>query len=248
MIRKLLVGAGVTGAVIAAAVAFDAGHLASYVRSINSAEGLDAKYTISVVGGTQSEYHVVLSKPNKAMIDTPATTYVADGENLTIYDKKRNSYYVKAQGADAFKEMFEAEEVSVWRAFFDAKAFDKVASTKNEGTRTRRGETLNVVSAQMDASGEYSVRLHLSQKDNLPRQAELITNLGVNAKTQIMNVASISVDKPANALFAFSAPAGAKQLTEADMVSADWSTDLEKALASAAALGKGVMVDFYADW
>lgn len=245
MIRKALIGTGVACVVVAAAaVATDAGHLSTYVSKVNAAEGLDVTYTINEVGGTQTKYRVALAKPNKAMIDTPTTLYVADGTNYTVYDKKRNQYFSKAQAADQYKELLESDELSVWRAFFDAKVYDKVVSTKSEGTRTRRGETLNVVSAQMDSRGEYVVRLHLSQKDNLVRQAEFVTP----DSTKVLNVESISATKPADSVFSFSAPAGAKQLTEADMVSAEWTTDLDKALQLAAATGKGVMVDFYADW
>jgi outer membrane lipoprotein-sorting protein len=185
-----------------------------------------------------------LAKPNKAMIDTPAMLYVADGKNYTVYDKKRNQYFTKAQSPEQYKEIFESDDLSVWRAFFDSKVYDKVVSSKAEGTRTRRGETLNVVSAQMDSRGEYTLRLHLSQKDGLVRQAEFINP----EKTSILNVESITASKPADSVFVFNAPAGAKQLTEADMTAAEWGHDLGKALDSAAALGKGVIIDFYADW
>jgi outer membrane lipoprotein-sorting protein len=248
MIRKLLVGAGLASVVVAAAIVVDAGHLATYVNKINSAEGLEVNYSINEVGGAQTKYRVVLAKPNKALIETPAKTYVADGKNLTVYDRKMNSYFIKPQPDNIVKELFADEEVSLWQSFFDAKAFDKVTATKNEGTVKRRGETLNTVSAQVDKSGEYTIRLHLSQKDGLIRQAELVTGAGATQKTRIVNVESITTSKPADTLFAFTAPANSKQLTEADMIVADWSTDLGKALTSAAALGRGVMIDFYADW
>jgi outer membrane lipoprotein-sorting protein len=248
MIRKALVGIGVASVVIAAAVATDAGHLATYVSKVNAAEGLDVTYSINEVGGAQSKFRVVLAKPNKARLETPSTTYVADGKNFTVYDKARNSYFTKPQDEDSLRMIFESDEVSIWKAFFDAKAFDKVASTKNEGTRTWKGEKLNTVSAQMDPKGEYVIKLHTSQKDGLPRQAELLENVGPTPKARIMSVESISATKQADTLFAFSAPAGARQLTEADMVAAEWGRDLDKALENAKAFGKGVIIDFYADW
>jgi len=248
MIRKLLVGAGAACVMVAGAILVDTGYLSTYVNKLNSAEGLEVSYTVNDVGGTQTSYHVVLAKPNKALIESPAKTYVADGKNLTVYDKKLNSYYVKAQPADLVKEIFTAEEVSLWRAFFDAKTYDKVASTKNEGTRTRRGETLNTVSAQVDKNGDYTIRLHVSQKDGLLRQAEFLSVTGATQKTRIINVESITTSKPADKLFAFNAPANSKQLTEADMMTAEWGHDYSKALENAAAFGKGVIVDFYADW
>lgn len=248
MIRKLLVGAGAAGVAVAAAIAIDAGHLANYVTKVNSAPGLDVTYSVNEVGGTQTKYHVVLSKPNKAFVDMPDKIYVADGKDLTVYDKRLNSYFVKAQPADLATELFREEEISLWRPFFNAKVYDNVASTKNEGTRTRRGETLNTVSAQVDKAGDYTVRLHLSQKDGLPRQAEFVSKTGATEKIRIVNVESISANKPTDSVFVFNAPAGAKQLTEADMMAAEWGHDYNKALENAAAFGKGIIIDFYADW
>jgi outer membrane lipoprotein-sorting protein len=248
MIRKLLVGAGAASVAVAAAIAVDAGHLASYVNKVNSSPGLDVTYTVNEVGGTQTKYHVVLSKPNMAYIDMPGKTYIADGKDLTVYDKKLNSYFVKPQPQDLLPEVFKDEEVSLWRPFFNAKVWDNVAATKNEGTRKSRGETLDSVSAQVDKAGDYTIRLHLSQKDGLPRQAEFVSKLGSTEKIRIVNVESISATKPATSMFAFAPPAGAKQLTEADMMAAEWGHDFNKALENAAAFGKGVIVDFYADW
>ena len=56
------------------------------------------------------------------------------------------------------------------------------------------------------------------------------------------------VNFSADTLFAFKAPANSKQLTEQDMMSAEWGHDYSKALENAAAFGKGVIIDFYADW
>ena len=84
MIRKLIVGACLLGTVAAAAVAYEAGHLAPYVKAMSSAEGLDVTYSIFEVGGTQTQYHVVLAKPNLASIETPWKTIVADGEFMVL--------------------------------------------------------------------------------------------------------------------------------------------------------------------
>ncbi|MCH8979013.1 MAG: hypothetical protein IH945_07190 [Armatimonadetes bacterium] len=248
MIRKLFVGVCVLGTVAAAAVAYEAGHLAPYIKAMSSAEGLDVTYSIFEVGGTQTQYHVVLAKPNLASIDTPWKTMVADGEFITVYDKAKNTYYSKEQTTDSLNALFEDDELMVWRTFFDPKALDKVAKTKDEGSRKRRGETLNTVSAQIDPEGQFTVRFHLSQKDNLVRMAELISMEGTKEKTKVLNVKSISTNRPAADTFVFEAPADAKELTEADL-SAEWlNNDLGTALDNAATFEKGVIIDFYADW
>lgn len=248
MIRKLIVGACALATVAAAAVAYEAGHLTPYVKAMSSAEGLDVTYSIYEVGGLQTQYHVVLAKPNLASIDTPSKTIVADGEFVTFYDKAKNTYYQKDQTADLVNSLFEDDELMVWRTFFDPKALDKVAKTKSLGSRKTRGETLNTVSAQIDPDGQFTVRFHLSQKDNLLRQAELISMEGTQEKTKVLNVKSISTKRPSDDAFVFVAPANAKELTEADLM-ADWlNNDLDAALDNAATFEKGVIIDFYADW
>jgi outer membrane lipoprotein-sorting protein len=248
MIRKLLVVAGVAGVAIAAAIVMDVGHLAPFVKKMNSLEGLDASYSVTEVGGTQAKYHVVFSKPNKAMVDTPTKTFVADGTNLTVYDKKLNSYFVKQQPENLNKELLVDEDLAIWRPFFDVKAFDHVAATKNEGTRTRRGEKMDVLAAQVDKNGEYTVKFHVGQTDGLLKQAEMISVIGSTQRARVVNVDSMKTGAQAATLFAFNPPANAKQLTEADMMSAEWSYDYDKAMENAAAFGKGVIIDFYADW
>ena len=248
MIRKLFVGACVLGTVAAAAVAFEAGHLAPFVKAMSAAEGLDVSYTINQVGGTQTEYHVVLAKPNLASIDTPSKIITADGEFVTVYDKAKNTYFKKDQTTEALNSLFEEDELMVWRSFFDPKALDKVAKTTRVGSRRRRGEVLNAVSAQIDAAGEFTVRFHLSQKDNLIRMAELISMEGNQQKTKVLNVRSLSTKKPSAAMFVFQPPANSTELTEADLM-AEWlDNDLDAAMENAATFGKGVIIDFYADW
>ncbi|MCH7903426.1 MAG: hypothetical protein IH944_02535 [Armatimonadetes bacterium] len=217
MIRKLYVGVAVFFVAIAVAVVGDAGYLAKFVKALNSAPGLDVTYTLIEVGGVQGEYHVVLAKPDKAMIDTPTTLYVADGKNLTVLHKAKNTYIVREQTAAAFKDLLSDETLSLWRAFFDPSAFDGVESTKNEGSRTRRGEKRTIVSAQLDSYGRYAIRLHLGEEDSLVRQAEFFDTSGSTPRTHILTVKSMSTVPPAEHLFAFTAPPNARLLSERDL-------------------------------
>lgn len=247
MNRNLITGTVILGAVVAVAVTMDSGHLSPYVKAMSAAKGLDVSYSVSVVGGSRSNYHVVLAKPDKAMIETPTNTYIADGETLTVYDKKRNTYFVKDQNKDTMREILEAYEVSIWNSFFDAKTYDKAVRTTNDGPRNRRGETLNTVSAQLDAEGDYKLKLHLSEKDNLVRQAEITTNESGKSVRRVLSVTKISTSVPTEDMFIFNAPTDATELNEADLM-AEWSTDLDASLELAANFGKGVIIDFYADW
>ena len=247
MNRNLITGTVILGAVVAIASTMDSGYLSPYVKAMSAAKGLDVSYSVSVVGGSTSKYHIVLAKPDKVLIETPTKTYVADGENVTVYDKERNSYFVKSQDKDSLRELFEADELMIWRSFFDAKAFDKVARTTNEGSRMRRGEMLNTVSVQIDAKGESTMKLHLSDKDNLVRLAEFKSTVGGKEQQRVLRVTEISTKVPNSDLFVFNAPTDAKELTEADLM-AEWSTDYEASMENAASFGKGVIIDFYTDW
>ena len=212
-----LIGVGALCALSSLALANDAGHLASYVKKLNAAEGLDVTYSINVVGGSKSEFHVVLSKPDKALIVTPTRTFYADGTNITAFNKSRNTYFVQEQTDAALNGLLSDEEFSLWRGFFDPLAFDDVVSTKDEGTRNRRGEELKIVSAQLDSIGERTIKLYVSQQDGLLRQAQFLVRSAARESTSILTVDTISTNKPEEALFAFVEPAGAKRLTVEDM-------------------------------
>ncbi|HXH61745.1 MAG TPA: hypothetical protein VNI20_10360 [Fimbriimonadaceae bacterium] len=248
MMRKILIGALASAAAISMAVAMRAGDLAPYVSAMGSAKSLDVTYSITEVGGSQSMYHVVLAKPDKAMVDTPTMTTVADGKEITVYNKSRNTFYTKAQTKKDLELLFGDDDTSVWKPFFDSDAFSNVARTKVEGTRKHGSEMLKTIAAQVDPNGEFTIKFHIAQSDNLVRQAEFINQKGAASKISILNVQKMSMTADDSA-FAFVAPANAKQLTEADMMTAEWiDNDLNKALELAATTGKGVMIDVYADW
>ena len=214
---RALIGLSALSVLGSFADAGDAGHLAAYVKALNSAEGLDVTYSISEVGGSTTQYRVVLAKPDKALIVTPSTSYYADGTNFTIFNRQQNTYIVREQSAEALKEILSDELFALWRPFFDPAAFDSVASTRNEGTRKRRGEQLKIVSAQMFKTGDYTIRLHLGQLDNQVRQAEFIDTNGFSPRTHILTVSSMKTGTLADDLFAFVAPANAKLLSEIDL-------------------------------
>ena len=230
------------------ALSFDAGHLAPFVKTLNSAEGLDVSYTVQEVGGTSSSYHVTLAKPDLAMIDTPSKTFYADGETITTYDKKRNKYFIKEQTHEALNGLFEDDDLAVWRSFLDAKAMDRIQSSKDEGTRKRRGETLREISAVVDSRGTSSFTLYIAESDGLLRQAQFTSKGAGSSTTRILNTKSINTNAVGQATFMFTAPAGAEEMTVADLSSSEWITEFDVALENAAALGKGVIIDFYADW
>ncbi|MCH7905108.1 MAG: DUF2092 domain-containing protein [Armatimonadetes bacterium] len=248
MIRKAVIAVLAVAAVGVVALSFDAGHLAPFVKTLNSAEGLDVSYTVQEVGRTSASYHVTLAKPDLAMIDTPAKTFYADGETITTYDKKRNKYFTKEQTHEALTGLFDDDDLAIWRSFFDSKAMDRIYSSKNEGTKKRRGETLRVISAVVNRNGDSSFTLYIGESDGLLKQAQFTSTATGSSSTKILNTKSINTKAVASATFAFTAPEGAEEMTVADLSSSEWITEFDVALENAAALGKGVIIDFYADW
>lgn len=207
------IGALIFSASSAHASLGDAGLLAPYVRALNGAPGIDVSYSVSEVGGATTSHRLVLLRPDKARIETPTSVTYADGRTITVFYKSSNSFVVRDQNDVAFAALIDNRHAMLWKPALDTKAFDGFASTKNEGTRTRKGETLNLILAVLDSSGRSSIRMHLGQRDNLLRQAELIAE----SSTAIVSVESLSITSPAPELFTFLAPVDSKRLTEREI-------------------------------
>ncbi|MBS1709756.1 MAG: hypothetical protein JSS65_13675, partial [Armatimonadetes bacterium] len=59
--------------------------LDKFDKALESAQGLDVKFSVRELGGAASEYQISLAKPDKARIITPEKTIVADGKQITVY-------------------------------------------------------------------------------------------------------------------------------------------------------------------
>src|SRR5689334_11791181 len=114
--------------------------LGSFAKSLNGAKSLSTTYTVQRINGGSSTYKVDLAKPNKARIDTPSQLVVADGTNITTYDKNDKSYFKKPQTDSDLKDLFATDELSLFGPFFDANFFNnKVVSSKPGGQKNRKG-------------------------------------------------------------------------------------------------------------
>src|SRR5437764_13547735 len=85
---------------------------------LNSAKSLSSNYSIQIIGGTSSEYNVTLSKPNLAKLDWPANLVVADGTNITFFNKLDKTFYKQPQAAEALEQVFKQEKERLWLPFF----------------------------------------------------------------------------------------------------------------------------------
>ena len=250
MKRKFAWTAGIV-AIVSLALAQGSGTsvLQSFVKSLNEAPALSVDYTTQLVGGSPTEFSVDLQKPNKARIESPTQLIVADGNNITTLDRNANSYFKAPQTEEAFADLFKNEDVSVWSAFFDNKAFNKIVSAKLKGEKNIGGMKLRLVEFSKDPQGRIVQTMYLDDKNVLRRlQTDVKDDTG--SLTTLLVTKALDASTTANKSddFTFSAPAGSKELTLAEMNSGKIYYDLEEAKKIAAATKKKIMIDFYADW
>jgi thiol-disulfide isomerase/thioredoxin len=220
--------------------------LAGYASTLNAAKSVKAQYTIQKLDGAPATYNLELAKPNLARLESPSELIVADGKTIVRYSKSEKTYYKEPQSDEALKAILDQDAYALWGAFFDSGAFGKV-SAKSLGTVNRKGMKVQAIEANYDG-GKKKVVYYVSD-DKLARQAEISYADGASSDTLLVITKSVELDDEANAnLFAFQAPAGARELSMAELTAAKWYTDLEEAKQIAAKTNRKIFVDFMATW
>lgn len=222
--------------------------LNGYAKAMNSSKSVSASFTIQKPIGSTVTYQIDLAKPNKASINSPTQIVVADGTTITTYEKSDNSYYKKPQTDADFKALFANDDLGLFGSFFDANYYGKVVSAKTAGTKVRKGVTYNVVDAKMDQAGKKTVSFYLDPSDQLARVAMITTVDGTNKDDTIIATKSLTVNNDNSGNFAFSAPAGAKEISLDDMNSGRWFSTWADASAMSKKTGKPIFIDFFTDW
>ncbi|HMS54336.1 MAG TPA: thioredoxin domain-containing protein [Fimbriimonadaceae bacterium] len=254
--RKLIGLTAVAGlAIMAFAQTGGKDLLSGFAKSLNAADELNVSYTVQLLGGSAAQpYKVSLKKPNLARIDTPRELIVADGKTIFTFDKAANTYFKKPQTKEALDTLLATDDMALWGAFFNEKAFSNVAGVKSLGNKNRKGVTLAAVEATMDKNARKVVTLYLD-KDNMPKQAEVLNVNTDNSKlTWIVEAKELALGNGAEDtsgsadLYAFKAPQGSRELTEAELNSSRWFQNLDEAFKVAKATNKLVMIDFNATW
>jgi outer membrane lipoprotein-sorting protein len=249
MRRLIAIGAVAGLAVWVLAQVSGTSMLDSFAKSLNGAKSVSATYTVQRIGGGSSTYQVDLAKPNKARIDTPTQLVVADGTNITTYDKGDKSYFKKPETDADLKGLFATDDLNLFGSFFDAGFYGKVISTKSGGQKVRKGVTYDVVVATMDAKGKKTVTFYLDPKDKLAKVGEFVLNdAGATDTTLVMSKDYVVDSAPAATTFAFNAPDGSREISQEEMNAGKWYENLGEAEAMAKKLNRPLLVDFYADW
>jgi len=231
-------------AVVTAAVS-GASAMDKFDRTLTSAQALDVKFTVREVGGAPAEYHVTLAKPDKAKVETPEKTVVADGQSITTYLKKDKVYFKNPQTPSALLSVFDEQGLSVWSGFFDSKAAARHAAARDEGTVNLGGVSYDVAKITDKAGGTVTT-FYIDKADSIAKKVDFQSKVVGRDVNTLLNASVVALK--AGDVFAFQAPAGSKEVTEAELTAGHWLYDWDQAMATAKATGKVVMVDFMASW
>jgi thiol-disulfide isomerase/thioredoxin len=220
--------------------------ISNYAKALSEANTLKAKFTVMRLDGAPATYNIDLAKPNMARIDTPGELIVADGTNVIRYSKGEKTYYKEPQTEEVLEEILGQDAFGLVNAFFSPDAVTK-ATARATGTVNRNGKSLSKIEA-IYGDGKKTVVFYVGS-DNLAHQAEVSYADGKSNETLILNAKSIELGVPAASnLFAFSAPAGSRELSMEELTAAKWFTDLEEAKKVAAKTNRKIFVDFMATW
>lgn len=245
--KKWLIGGAALAATcwVVAQTASGSAVLGNYVKTLNAADGLSVNYTVTKIGGSPETYTVNLAKPNLARLESSSQIVVADGKAMTFYDKKSNSYMKRDQTPAELKALLGDDVYRLWMAFFNPDPY-KSMTVKGLPDKNRKGTMFKVVSVSAPDSSDVTWTLYINPQDNIVRQAEIVIANGADAGTRLIDCKAIELKR--NDVFTFTPPAGSKEVSEAELYSDRWYTDLEEAKKVATATKRVLFVDFYADW
>lgn len=221
------------------------GAVDQHVSQLNKAQSLKVTLNARAVdGSSERTYTVTLSKPNMVSVDGPNTTTVADGKQITVFNKGEKTFYKMPQTAEELTRVFGTQDLQLVVPFFEAQAW-KGAKVKSTTSKRRKGEDMTAVELSVDPTGKQTATFFVD-KNGLARQLEFSD--GTNRTLVDADGLTISAAPAADSAFAFKAPEGARELSYEEMFAAKWYTDMEEAKKVAAATGKLILIDFYTDW
>lgn len=211
--------------------------------ALSGAESLRADYLYSEVTGVPTQYKVTFAKPNKLRIENDYRLVLADGKNVIVYDKSKNTFSKEEQNDASFYKVATLEEVTLWTSFFYPDAFARVSDPVWAGPVERGAGKLE--SVKFKFNGESSAVLYMGS-DKMVRQAELQISNGVSTRDVIFNVSDVqlggSIDEKS---FQWQPRGGAQEVA----VDSDrWYYTIPEGLEAAKKSKRLLFVDFYADW
>jgi len=241
----------VIGLGVAALVAADSegtSLLNKSIGAINAPATLKAVCSVQLIGSAPSNVSLELGKPNLAKIDGAARLVVADGTDITTYDKTARTYFKQPETPQLLAKALNDAGVGVWNAFFDAKGIKGAQDVRVLPAVTRKGVSLTPVQFSKEGVQTAKITYYLGS-DLLPRQEEETVTTPKGEEVTVLSASSIVLGNAADpAKFAFKAPDGSRELTAAEMNADKWYTNFNEALAAAKSSNRLVLVDFYTSW
>lgn len=216
---------------------------AAFTEALNKKPTLSASIKVQQVGGSAVTYQVAMKKPGFLRVDKPSELFVADGTQITVFDKKDKVFYKKAQTSEDLKLALKEEGLNIVAPFFDAKAIAPT-TVRDLGTKSIAGENVRVLEAVFGSKNAKVVTLYVPT-NNLLKRAQVVVG---KADSQTTSVISAQMGDSVTDSFAFQAPDGATEISYEDLISSRWITDFDEAMLVAKRTGKKVFVDFMADW
>lgn len=240
-----MLGAVVGMATLAVAVQSGSGLLKSWSTRLQQAGGVTAAVTTQEVGGGRANYSVEMAAPNKVRLETPTTLVISDGSSIYSYYKAQKAYVKEPFDAKLLRQSLAQDEFRFFAPAIDAQAFDSFGSVTSAGKINRRGVEMEGVKAVISALEGKTATMYFAGGDL--RQAEIVTKNGSKTSTSVLDVTTVKLGAPSDARFTFTAPAGSKQVTRADLMGGKWYYNLPEAMDLAKKSNKMVYLDFMFD-
>lgn len=220
---------------------------ATWQDTLKSKNSISAKVSVQEIGGTSTSYTIDLKKPNLLRLDTATTLVVADGTNITTFDKKEGVFYKQPQTKEDMKVLLDDDQYSLFTGFF-GDAPNAVKSVDGD-TKTLGGDQVLEVKAFYDKAGNKTQSFYVGS-DHIAKRSSIVAKKKQDGTyTAVINAKDVIVDgKPADGLFAFNAPNGAKEINYQDLIASKWFYDLDEAKLVASRTKKKIFIDFMASW
>ena len=216
--------------------------LRKHAAKLAAAQSLNAEVRVT---SAEDNYTISIQilRPDKVKLVTKTLVKTSDGTTQWFYYPQSNSYIKSKPGDPA--NVLDVDEVAVWKPFFKPKAFDVIKDATYVGMEKIGTTQYDVV--RFTTLNKSTVKLYIDPATGIGKHADINVK---KLKPLLVISKSFTLDDPnLNAsMFAWTIPAGAKEVTEAEMTGFGWLTDCDKALAFAKQQRKPVLIDFYADW
>ena len=139
---------------------------AAWQDSLKSKTSISAKVAVQEVGGSATSYSIDMKKPNLLRLDSDTTLIIADGTNITTFDKKQGVYYKQPQTKEDLRVLLDGDQYNLFNGFFGTTP--NVLKSVDGQSRTLGGDQVIEVNTFFD-KGEKKKQVFFVGSDNRQR-------------------------------------------------------------------------------